>query len=118
MSDDEITFMPARLNQEPIVFLGMTDSEMKLSAAMSLVICIPVGILVGTALGIAILGFGAGFALSFGLTWLIGKRLKRLKRGRPEGYHVHAIAAWLEDRGVKPRTMIRETRAWDIARRR
>ena len=46
------------------------------------------------------------------------RALRRLKRGRPEGYHADAVRAWLEDRNLKPKTMLRESAVWDTRTRR
>lgn len=85
-NQDEIQFLPTRLNREATVFGGMTVSEFGLTAVM---------------------GFGVGLIMGFilwviGLSWLlvpslamllcivfvlIGKTLvARLKRGKPEAY--------------------------------
>lgn len=113
----EIDFIPDRLNQEPIIFIGMTNSELKLAAVLSVVVCVPISTVLGFFLGAGLVGFSIGIALAFGLMFLVGRRLRGLKRGRPEGYHIDAIHAWLEDKGLRPKSMIRESRVWDIVRR-
>lgn len=116
MSEHEITFIPDRLNEEPVIFIGMTDSELKLAVGVSLGFWLPVSIIVAVLFGQGILGIAVGTLMAFLTMWLLGKKLRVIKRGRPKGYHVMAISAWLEDRNLKPKTMIRETRTWDIKR--
>lgn len=112
----DIDFLPDRLNEEPVVFLSMTNSEIKYAAGLCLGVWVPVSTLVGALLGFALMGFALSLALVFGSLWLIGKRLRVVKRGKPRQYHVIAIQAWLQDRGLAPRTLIRESRSWDINR--
>lgn len=116
MSELDITFIPDRLNEEPVIFIGMTDSELKLAAGVSVGFWLPVSIAGAVVFGQGILGVAIGTLLSFLTMWIVGKKLRVIKRGRPKGYHVMAITAWLEDRSLKPKTMIRETRTWGIHR--
>ena len=112
----EITFIPDRLNEESVVFLAMTHSELQLAIVACLVFWTPVCMLIATLFGKAVLGLAAIMALSYASMWLCGKKLRVIKRGRPKQYHVMAISAWLEDRQLKRRSMIRVNRVWDIHR--
>jgi conjugative transfer region protein (TIGR03750 family) len=112
----EVDFLPDRLNEEPVVFLAMTNSEIQYVALLCLAVWIPASTLVGALCGYALMGFALSLAGVFGSLWLIGRRLRVLKRGKPRQYHVMAIRAALQDRGLAPRTLIRESRAWDIRR--
>ena len=115
---DEIAFLPDRLNRAPAVFLGLTDGELRMAGLVNLAVCIPVGAALAGLFGQAVLGVGAGALLACGGIWSTARVLRRLKRGRPEGYHADAVAAWLEDRNLKPKTMLRESAVWDIRARR
>ena len=112
----EITFIPDRLNEEPVVFLSMTHSELQLAIVACLVFWTPLCMLIATLLGKAVLGLAAIMALSYASMWLCGKKLRVIKRGRPKQYHVMAISAWLEDTQLKRRSMIHVNRVWDIHR--
>lgn len=115
MSTD-IEFIPDRLNEEPVIFIGMTDSELRIGGVLSVLIWVPVCVLIAMLFGQAILGIGAGVTFALGTMWVLGKKLKTLKRGKPVGFHVNAAIAFLEDAGLKSKTMIRESRGWDIRR--
>ena len=117
MTGQEIMFIPDRLNQEPIIFIGMTDSELKLAGLVSVGFWVPVCVVIAALLGSGILGLAAGTFLAFASMWLIGKKLRVIKRGRPKQFHVMTIKAWLEDRGLQTQTMIRESTVWDTHRR-
>ena len=110
--------MPDRLNEEPVVYIGMTNSELKFAGIASLGFWIPVCLIFFAIAGKAVLGIGVGAVFAFVTMWLLGKRLRVLKRGKPKGYHVMAISAWLQDRGLTSKEMIRGSEVWDIRRRR
>ena len=116
MAQAEIEFLPDRLNRQAVVFLGLTDGELKAVALANLAAWVPLGGVCGAVLGFAVFGIGTGFLAAVGGVWLAAKTLRRLKRGKPAGYHEDRIRAWLEDRGVVSRTMLRETAAWDVRR--
>ena len=110
----EIHFVADRLNAEPVAFLAMTHSEVKAVIGGCLLLWTPLCLLFGFLIGKPLMGVGAIFAMVYASMWLIGKRLAVIKRGKPPGYHVDALHAWLEDRGWKTRTLIRHTETWDI----
>ena len=118
MTDEEIAFLPDRLNRAPAVFLGLSDGELRMAGLVNLAVWIPACSAVAALFGQAVLGIGAGALAAGGGIWLTARVLRRLKRGRPEGYHADAVAAWLEDRNLKPKTMLRESAVWDIRARR
>lgn len=115
---EEIEFVPDRLNEEPVVMLGMTHSEIKTVGVGAMLFWMPVMCVVGGSLGAALFGIGIGALCGFGTIYVIGKQLRVLKRGRPKGYHVMAIQAWLEDHNLKAKTMIRHSQSWGIRRNR
>lgn len=112
----EIEFLPDRLNRQPVVFLGLTDGELRGVALANLAVLVPLSAVLGAAVGFGIFGAGFGFLLSGGGVWLSARTLRRLKRNKPAGYHEDRIRAWLEDRGMAKRTMLRESAVWDVRR--
>jgi conjugative transfer region protein (TIGR03750 family) len=112
----EIEFMPDRLNEEPVVFLSMTNTEIKWAVMVLFALWTPICLLVGFLVGKVLLSLAAVACLVFVSMWLAGKRLKVIKRGKPKQYHMLAMAAWLQDRGLAKETLIRQSRVWDIKR--
>ena len=112
----EMEFMPDRLNEEPVVFLSMTNSEIKLAMMVLFVFWTPICLLVGFLIGKILLSLTAVAGMVFASMWVAGKRLKIIKRGKPKQYHMLALAAWLQDRGLARKTLIRQSRVWDIKR--
>lgn len=116
MPAGEIAFVPDRLNGRPVVFAGLTDAEIRVVAGANLAAWLPLGTVVGVAAGVWALGVAGGVVLTVAGVWIAGRRLRAVKRGRPDGYHVDRARAWLEDAGLARRTMVRGSRTWDVRR--
>ena len=112
----DIEFIPDRLNEEPVVFLSMTNSEIKLSLMIFFAIWTPLCLVVGLLVGKVLLSLACVAGMVFASMWLAGKRLRIIKRGKPKQYHMLALQAWLQDRGLTKQVLIRESRTWDIQR--
>lgn len=112
----EIHFIPDRLNEEAVIFLSMTESELRYAVLACLMIWLPICIAIGGFMGNALLGFAVSMGMTYLSMWLLGRRLRVLKRGKPKQYHAMAITAQLEDWGMKKKTMIRQSQCWSIKR--
>ncbi|WNZ76400.1 TIGR03750 family conjugal transfer protein [Pseudomonas sp. P105] len=93
--DGTITFLPHRLNRQPVVVRGLTADELwicsGLSASAGLVLGIPAAWL---ATSIAVVPTAIVFAIAAGL-FIGGSLLRRKKRGRPETWLYRQIQWWL-----------------------
>ncbi len=116
MAEREIAYIPERLNEEPVVVLGLTDAELRYAAAAGFGVLVPAGALGGALFGQAMVGGGAGAVLAIGAIYAMGQALRRLKRGKPAGYHADRIRAWLEDRGLGGDAMLRASAVWEPVR--
>lgn len=112
----EIEFIPDRLNEEPVVFLSMTNSEIKFSALVFFALWSPIAIAIGLQVGKLLVSLALAPALVFVSMWLAGKRLRVVKRGKPKQHHMLALRAWLQDHGFIKEVFIRQSRVWDIKR--
>jgi conjugative transfer region protein (TIGR03750 family) len=88
MNGREIDFIPDRLIEEPVVFRGLTDTEVVWLIAGGSVFWIPVSILLLMPFGWALFGVALGLGLAIGTLLLAGKYLQNLKRRMPDGLHV------------------------------
>ncbi len=84
----EITFVPDRLVEEPVVFYGLTDTEVVTTALGGLLFWIPVCIVLLLPFGLALMGIGLGFALGISTVLIAGRYLTKLKRRMPDGLHI------------------------------
>lgn len=82
-----IHFTPDRLIQEPVVFIGLTDSEVVQISVVSVLVGVPFGVLLLLPFGKGFLGVALGFAIAVLSIYLIGRKLRVLKRQYPDGLH-------------------------------
>lgn len=117
MNGREIDFIPDRLIEEPVVFRGMTDTEVVITIVIGVVFWIPVSVLFLLPFGAALFGVGAGFGMAIISLLFIGKYLQGLKRRMPDGLHV----VYLKKLAQQKLTIINfgyidKTQSWDIRR--
>lgn len=117
MTDEgEITFTPDNLIQEPIVFLGLTDTEVVALSVSSILFWVPLSVLLLLPFGFALFGIGVGFALALGTVYIASLKLKTLKKKLPDGLHMIVIQKWLQERTPLNYGYIKEDGYWSIRR--
>jgi conjugative transfer region protein (TIGR03750 family) len=117
MKGREIDFIPDRLIEEPVVFRGMTDTEIVMLISVSVIFWIPVTVLVLLPFGFALFGVGLGFAISIGTLLVVGKKLQTLKRRMPDGLHVvHLKKVAQKKFSFVNFGYIETSQSWDIRR--
>jgi conjugative transfer region protein (TIGR03750 family) len=114
----EITFLPDRLNGEPIVFRGLTTTELGALAGLSVAFWLPLGLAVCATLGYLMMGFGLAGLLTVGTVWVASTWIQALKRGKPDGYHLLRLQLLLHDLKLRTSPFIRYSGLWDIRRSR
>ncbi|MDN8600304.1 TIGR03750 family conjugal transfer protein [Citrobacter sp. S2-9] len=111
-----IAFLPDRLNREPVVFRGMTTTELFIALSSGLLAGLLCGIFPAVVLGVwALIPTGAltGAALAV----LAGGRwLARLKRGRPDTWLYQMLEARLARRGFGNSRLVQRAAVWSIRR--
>ncbi|EAR3735095.1 TIGR03750 family conjugal transfer protein [Salmonella enterica subsp. diarizonae serovar 42:l,v:1,5,7] len=111
-----IEFLPDRLNREPVVFRGMTTTELFIALIFGLMTGLLCGIIPAVVLGVWALiptGALAGAALA---VIAGGKYLARLKRGRPDTWLYQAMEAGLARRGFGNPRLVQQSAVWCIRR--
>ncbi|EBL8291862.1 TIGR03750 family conjugal transfer protein [Salmonella enterica] len=111
-----IEFLPDRLNREPVVFRGMTTTELFIALCGGLLAGLIGGIFPAILLGIWALiptGALAGAALA---VLAGGKWLARLKRGRPDTWLYRAMGAWFARHGFGDPKLVQKSTTWVIRR--
>lgn len=110
-----IRFLPDRLNAEAVVLRGFTTPEMGLAA------------LAGTGLGLLVslpfLPLAGWVVIPTGMLtapllviWFGGRRLTRLKRGKPENYIWQRLALQLRRLGWGHPELITDHQGWSLRR--
>lgn len=112
----DVEFLPDRLNGEPVVFRGLTTSEMFLLLKLGAVLWFPVGIVICAFFGIALIGVGVGAVLTLGTIVIGGNVMQRKKRGKPDNYHVRHLKCLAQDKRLSSYGFTRYTGPWSVAR--
>lgn len=68
------------VNQEPIVFMDCTQSEMAAAFGVGGVSGLGIGIAIGVAIGFVMFGLVIGLMLAVGITWLVMNWLKNVRQ--------------------------------------
>ncbi|USB67188.1 TIGR03750 family conjugal transfer protein [Klebsiella pneumoniae] len=107
-----IEFLPDRLNREPVVFRGMTTTELFMVLAGGFLAGLTGGVFPAALLGIWALvpsGALAGAALAI---MVGGKWLAQLKRGRPDTWLYRMTGAWYARHGFGDPKLVQQSAAW------
>jgi conjugative transfer region protein (TIGR03750 family) len=115
-TESQISFLPDRLNGEPVVFRGLTSSELALLAAGSVGFWLPLCLVTAGFAGYLMMGFGLAALLGVGTVWLASAWIQALKRGKPDGYHVLRLELALHDLKLRTSPFIRYSGVWDVRR--
>ncbi len=105
-----------RLNNEPVIFRGSTNSELGMILLVAVLFWIPTGLLIATLLGsiamsLGIAAFGVLLTVFFGSTYF-----QHIKRGRPDNYYQHNMILKFSRLGIRKTKLIHREGAWSLGR--
>jgi len=105
-----------RLNQEPVIFRGSTNSELGVILLCAVSFWVPMGLIIGAFMGAIVMGLGLStlgvlLTIFFGSTFFQG-----IKRGRPDNYYQHLMMIKLNRLGLRKSTLILKSGAWGLGR--
>ena len=107
-----------RLNHEPVVLLGYTDSELAWAIKIAGLLGFPVTLGIGWVFGKAMTGLGGGLLLTMALVVAGGKVLQRLKPGKPDVYYQTRQGLALHRAGLRDCGLIRYRGVMSLGRTR
>ncbi|EAS1759884.1 TIGR03750 family conjugal transfer protein [Salmonella enterica] len=111
-----IEFLPDRLNREPVVFRGMTTTELFIALSGGFIAGLFGGIIPAVLLNIWAL-IPTGALLGAVLAIMAGGRwLARLKRGRPDSWLYQAIGAFFARHGFGDPRLVQRSEIWSVRR--
>lgn len=111
-----IEFLPDRLNREPVVFRGMTTTELFITFITGFTGGLLGGIAPAVALDIWAL-IPTGALLGSALCVMAGGRyMARLKRGRPDSWLYQTLGAFMARRGFGDPRLIQRSAVWIVRR--
>lgn len=111
-----ISFLPDRLNRGPMVWRGLTTSELFLALTLGLGGGCISGILLILLCGYWPLIPGSALAGAALLIQGGGRILARAKRGKPDTWLPQAIFAWLERHHLRGTQLIQHSAVWVVRR--
>ncbi len=105
-----------RLNQEPVIFRGSTNSELGMILLGATVFWLPAGLLLAGLFGAPVMGLGIA-TLGVLATIVFGSTgFQRIKRGRPDFYYQHVLILKLNKLGLRSSSLIARQGPWDLGR--
>lgn len=116
MQDNETETLADRLNQEPVIFRGSTNSELGIILLCAVVFWVPFGFIVGALLGAVVMGLGIS-SLGVLITIVVGSTVfQRTKRGKPDNYYQHQVIIKLDQLKLRKSSLVLTSGNWDLGR--
>lgn len=116
MHTPEETLLGDRLNSEPLIFRGCTNSELGLILLCAVVFWVPFSLLLAAAFGKVAMGLGFS-GLGILATIYFGATLFQwVKRNRPDHYYQQRVLVFLVDLKLWNPGLIRRTGWWSLGR--
>lgn len=114
--DSSTETLADRLNQEPVIFRGSTNSELGMILLCAIVFWLPAGLLLAALFGAVVMGLGIA-TLGVLATIVFGSTgFQRIKRGRPDFYYQHVLILKLNKLGLRSSSLVARQGAWDLGR--
>ncbi len=105
-----------RINNEPVIFRGLSSSELKIGLIVTLMVLLPVCLFIGYLLGEILVGLGMIGIFTLISMLFMGTIFQRIKRGRPDGFYQQKTAVILNQVGVKSSPAVKYTGRWSNGR--
>ncbi len=120
MLQDEADFTDAFtgdfINEQPIVFKGLTDSEVKTVFIISLFIGAPIGAVVALLIGIPMLILVFIFLFPIVTVWFVAGWMERARRGKPPAYVEQQMHSLLVELKVVSARFVCASYRWGLGR--
>jgi conjugative transfer region protein (TIGR03750 family) len=118
--NDSAEILADRLNNEPPIFRGLSNSELGMVLKVGALFWVPTCLIVATLLGKTMMGMGTAMLMLLLTILVSGSLFQRIKRGRPDYYYQHYLMIRDVFLRVKTNTknqrVIRYTGTWGVGR--
>jgi conjugative transfer region protein (TIGR03750 family) len=116
MQDNETETLADRLNQEPVIFRGSTNSELGIILLCAVVFWVPFGFVVAALFGAVVMGLGIS-SLGVLITIVVGSTVfQRIKRGKPDNYYQHQVIIKLDQLKLRKSSLVLTSGNWGLGR--
>ena len=105
-----------RINNEPVIFRGLSSSELKTGLIVTLIALIPVCAFLGYLLDRMLVGLGTIGIFTMISVMFMGTVFQRIKRGRPDGYYQQRTALLLNQFGFSSSKVVKYNGRWSNGR--
>lgn len=110
-----------RLNVEPVILRGLSNSELVLVMKIAAGFWLPVCMLIAGLFGNFAMGLGIAMVLILISVLFSGTILQKIKRGRPRYYYQHQLAFAMNKHVYKKKlvdknSLIKHTGEWSLGR--
>lgn len=113
---DQTETLADRLNNEPMIFRGSTNSELGFIAMMGVLFWLPVSVLIGVMIGKIFIAVGLS-SLGVLATVFYGSTLFQIiKRGKPDFYYQHRVLIRLQRLGFRKSRLVLRSGRWSLGR--
>ena len=106
------------VNDEPIVFKGLTDGEVKMVFILALFIGAPIGVLVALLLGQPMLIIVFILLFPIVAVFFIADKVGKARRGKPPGYVEQTLSIKLSKTSLRSSDYISQSMRWGLGRTR
>ena len=114
--DSRTETLADRLNQEPVIFRGSTNSELGMILLVATVFWLPTGLLLAGLFGAPVMGLGIATLGVLATIYFGSTGFQRIKRGRPDFYYQHVLIIKLNKLGLRSSSLIARQGPWDLGR--
>ncbi len=105
-----------RINNEPVIFRGLSSSELKLGLIVSIIVLLPICTLLGYWMDRVLVGIGSIGIFTMISIMYMGTFFQRIKRGRPDGFYQQRMALLLSRLGLKKLNVMKYSGRWSVGR--
>lgn len=116
MSKNNDEILADRLNTEPPIFRGLSNSELGMVMKVGVVFWVPTCLFIAFLAGATMMGLGVAMIMLLITVLASGTILQRIKRGRPDYYFQHKIALRNVKNATRSDNFIVYTGTWEIGR--
>lgn len=105
-----------RINNEPVIFRGLSSSELQTGLIVTVVTLLPICALIGYLLDRLLVGFGMIGILTMISLLFMGTVFQRIKRGRPDGFYQQRTSIVLSQLGFSANKAVKYNGRWSNGR--
>ena len=105
-----------RINNEPVIFRGLSSSELQTGLIVTVISLLPICALIGYLLDRLLVGFGMIGILTMISVMFMGTVFQRIKRGRPDGFYQQRMSIVISRLGFSANKAVKYNGRWSNGR--